>query len=174
MPQKPSFRGKRSPRKQSSSQTHCQPCKPSCLENLTQCKRSSQRTSAPSPTTCVVLQRIPAHTGIRGNEIDQLTKEGREKEQPPSHLSYREVKTLIHNNKKAIFHCKTRGYNPHQDTLPSAAMTPTDHHLSLQNNPLQTVCGTHRREDLVNATITLSAKEEEEEEEEQDTFCVTC
>ena len=38
-------------------------------------------------------------------------------EQPPSHLSYREVKTLIRNKKKAIFHCKTGGYNPNQDTL---------------------------------------------------------
>ena len=38
-----------------------------------------------------------------GNEIaDQLAKEGREKEQPPSHLSYTEVKTLIRNKKKAI------------------------------------------------------------------------
>ena len=47
---------------------------------------------------------------------DQLAKEGREKEQPPSHLSYREVKTLILNKKKAISHCKTGGYNPNQDT----------------------------------------------------------
>ena len=65
-----------------------------------------------------VLQWIPAHTGIQGNEMaDQLAKEGREKEQPPSHLSYREVKTLIHNKKKAIFHCKTEGYSPNQDAL---------------------------------------------------------
>ena len=27
------------------------------------------------------------------------------------------VKTLIHNKKKAIFHCKTGGYNPNQDAL---------------------------------------------------------
>ena len=36
------------PRKQSSSQTHYQPCKPSYLMSLTQRKRSSQRTSTPS------------------------------------------------------------------------------------------------------------------------------
>ena len=44
-------------------------------------------------------------------------RKGREKEQPPSHLSYREVKILVHNKKKAIFHCKTGGYNPNQDAL---------------------------------------------------------
>ena len=38
----------RSPRKRFSSHTHSQPCKPSCLVNLTQRKRSSQRTSSPS------------------------------------------------------------------------------------------------------------------------------
>ena len=76
MPQKPSLRGKRSPRKQSSSQTHYQPC-----------------------------------------IADQLAKEEKEKEQPPSHLSYREVKTLIRNKKKAIFQCKTGVYNPNHDAL---------------------------------------------------------
>ena len=119
MPQKPSFRGKRSLRKQSSSQTHYQPCKPSCLVNLTQTqKKLTENINTLAQTTCVVLQWIPAHTGIRGNEmVDQLAKEGRGKEQPPSHLSYREVKTLIHNKKKAYFHCKTEGYNQNQDAL---------------------------------------------------------
>ena len=113
----PSFRGKRSPRKQSSLQTHYQPCKPSCLVNLT-LKTLTENISTLAQTTRVVLQWIPAHTGIRGNKMaDQLAKEGREKEQPPSHLSYREVKTLVHNKKKAIFHCKTGGYNPNQDAL---------------------------------------------------------
>ena len=68
--------------------------------------------------TCQTLQWIPVHTGIRGNEMaDQLAKEGRKKEQPPSHVSYREVKTLIHNKKKATVHCKTGGYNSNQDAL---------------------------------------------------------
>ena len=50
------------------------------------------------------------------HRLSSQKKEGK-KEQPPSHLSYREVKTLIHNKKKAIFHCKTEGYNPNQDAL---------------------------------------------------------
>ena len=69
-------------------------------------------------TKDLTVSKLPAHIGIRANEIaDQLAKEGREKEQPLSHLSYREVKTLIHNKKKAIFHCKTEGYNPNQAAL---------------------------------------------------------
>ena len=81
-------------------------------------KKFTENISTLAETTCVVLQWIPAHTGIRGNEMaDQLAKEGREKEQPALHLSYREVKTLILNKKKAIFHCKAGGYNPNQDAL---------------------------------------------------------
>ena len=52
-------------------------------------KKLTENISTLAQTTYVVLQWIPAHTGIRGNEMaDQLAKEGREKEQPPSHLSY--------------------------------------------------------------------------------------
>ena len=81
-------------------------------------KKLTENINTLAQTTYVVLQWIPAHTGIQGNEMaDQLAKEGREKEQSPSHLSYRELKTLIHNKKKAFFHCKTEGYNPNQDAL---------------------------------------------------------
>ena len=81
-------------------------------------KELTENINTLSQTTCIVLQWIPAHTGIRGNEVaDQLEKERRKKEQPPSHLSYRIVKTLICNKKKAIFHCKTGGYIPNQDAL---------------------------------------------------------
>ena len=48
---------------------------------------------------------------------DELAKEGSGKEQPPSHLSYREIKTLTHNKEKATFQSQTEGYNPNQDEL---------------------------------------------------------
>ena len=155
---------------------------------------------------------------------DKLAKEGREKEQPPSHLSYREVKTLIHNKKKVIFHCKTgEYYNPNQDTLnqlsrhqqttifrlrtvhcrlsshlkrigiktglrsmpqwrgrpntrilPTVLLTPSASkaadmaHLCVPQNqalgvcrgfvPDIQICGTHRREDLVNPTINIERR----------------
>ena len=64
-------------------------------------KKLTENISTLAQTTFVVLQWIPAHTGIRENEIaDQLAKGGREKKQPPRHLFYREVKTLIRNKKK--------------------------------------------------------------------------
>ena len=81
-------------------------------------KKLTENISTLAQTTCVVLQLIPAHTGIRGNEtVDEVAKGGKEKEQPPPHLYCREVKTLILNKKKAIFHCKTGGYNPNQDAF---------------------------------------------------------
>ena len=62
------------------------------------------------------IQLIDRATSFNRLQLNQ-DRTGREKEQPPLHLSYREVKTLIHNKKKAIFHCKTEGYNPNQDAL---------------------------------------------------------
>ena len=69
-------------------------------------------------TTKIFLQWIPAHTGISGNEMaDRLAKEGSADEQPPSHLSYQEAKTLIKNKQKAKFRNRTGGYDPHKDSL---------------------------------------------------------
>ena len=70
---------------------------------------------SPPSMPCVIVCLILSCSGCSPPSV--LPKEGREKEQPPSHLSYREVKTLIHNKKKAIFHSKTGGYNPNQDAL---------------------------------------------------------
>ena len=106
---------------QESSLPHRLTLRPASLmsgETDTTQKKLTENTSTLTQTTCIVLQWIPAHTGIRGNDtVDQLAKEGRETGQPPSHLSYREVETLIRNKKKAIFHCKTGGYNPNHDAL---------------------------------------------------------
>ena len=119
MPQKPSFCGEEKPKKAvflTDSLSALQALM-SGEPDTTQ-KKLTENISTLAQTTCVVLQWIPAHTGTMGNEIaDQLAKEGREKEQPPSHLSYKEVKTLICNKKKTIFHCKTGGYDPNQDAL---------------------------------------------------------
>ena len=54
--------------------------------------------------TTAVLQWIPAHTGIHGNEVaDQLANEGSKKQQPIFKLSYQEAKTLIRNKRLADF-----------------------------------------------------------------------
>ena len=66
--------------------------------------------------TPIVLQWTPVHTGIMENGVpDQLSKEGRKKEETPSNLSYKEAKTLFRNKKKSNFHGRTRGYNQDQD-----------------------------------------------------------
>ena len=69
-------------------------------------KKLTENISTLVQTTCVVLQWIPAHTGIGGGEggdkiADQLSKEGREKEQP-HHICPTEKSKLIRNKKKAI------------------------------------------------------------------------
>ena len=76
-----------------------------------------QRTSAPSLRLPVLFFSGYQHTPDLGKWNSRSARKRRkEKEQPPSHLSYREVKILIRNKKK-IFHSKTGGYNPNQDAL---------------------------------------------------------
>ena len=90
-------------------------------------KKLIENISTLAQTNCVVLQWIPAHTGIMENEIaDQLSKEGREKEQPNHNCSTEKSKLLsVIKKKKDIFHCQSGGCNQSQD-----------HHLSHQNRPL--------------------------------------
>ena len=65
-----------------------------------------------------MLQWIPAHTGITGNEkADRLAKEGSSMEQPQSELSFREARTLIKNRWSSRFSEKTQHYNPRKDPL---------------------------------------------------------
>ena len=99
MPQKPS------PRKQSSSQTHSQPCKHSCLVNLTQRKRSSQRTSAPPLRLPVLFFSGYQHTpALGGNETaDQLAIEGMGMEQLRHICSTEKTKLLSVIKRKPSF-----------------------------------------------------------------------
>ena len=79
-------------------------CK-SMLQSLQSCRDQSQLTvkirkelSVLCTKTDLILQWIPAHCGIQGNDkADLLSKEGSKKEQPEHSVSYSEAKTLLKN-----------------------------------------------------------------------------
>ena len=71
------------------------------------------------PHECtVVLQWIPAHCGISGNErADRLAKSGSKQLQPLSTSTYQEDKIMLQNNQKCQCRRATGDYNPSTDPI---------------------------------------------------------
>ena len=65
-----------------------------------------------------VLQWIPAHCGIPGNErADRLAKSGSKQLQPMSTSTYQEAKTLLQNRQKCQRKRATGDYNPSTEPI---------------------------------------------------------
>ena len=82
---------------------------------MTDLRRALKNLSEKSAT---VLQWIPAHCGITGNEnADRLAKEGGKQAQHLPSQSYQEPKTLIKTRWKSAFSKRTGGYHPTKDPI---------------------------------------------------------
>ena len=66
----------------------------------------------------VVLQWVPAHVGIPGNETaDRLAKAAAKLPQPHLSTSDKEAKTLLKQKKKSAWRLKNNGYDPQKDQI---------------------------------------------------------
>ena len=85
--------------------------------DLAVCKLQRDLRQLPQQST-TVLQWIPAHCGIPGNErADRLAKSGSKQPQPPVPTTYPEAKTLLKNKRKAEWKRRTGDYNPTADPI---------------------------------------------------------
>ena len=64
----------------------------------------------------VVLQWVPAHVGIAGNET-RLAKAAAKLPQPHLSTTYREVKTLLKQKQKSAWRLRNNGYDPQKDQI---------------------------------------------------------
>ena len=84
---------------------------PSIYSLLSSVNRLSQKAST-------VIQWIPAHVGLPGNErADQLAKIGSTLEQPESHLSFTETKSQLHSFFKREYSATHDGYSATKDPI---------------------------------------------------------
>ena len=66
----------------------------------------------------VVLQWVPAHVGIAGNETtDRLAKAAAKLPQPHLSTSYKEIKTLLKQKQKPVWRIKNNGYDQQKDQI---------------------------------------------------------
>ena len=66
----------------------------------------------------VVLQWVPAHVGIAGNETaDRLAKAAAKLPQPHFSTTYKEVKTVLKQKQKSAWRLRNNGFDPQKDQI---------------------------------------------------------